>query len=245
MARTKKLQSEQSAPPEEASLTSHQRFEIARVHRQAIQNAPYNPRTLSKEAAHLLRESLKRNGLVEPPVWNKRTGNLVGGHQRLGQIDALEGTDDYLIDVACVDVDHQQEVALNIALNNRNIQGDWDEEALAELLQTVEPEHYAAIGLTQDDINYYIGEDTAATQAVLDDLSNTPEREEVKDKLDEIKADRAAMNQRLKGENQLDFFLVLIFEDDIEKSDFCERFGFHVADTYIRGIDLQRRVDGG
>lgn len=182
---------------------------------------------------------------MEPPVWNKRTGNLVGGHQRLGQIDALEGTDDYLIDVACVDVDHQQEVALNLALNNRNIQGDWDEEALAELLQTVEPEHYAAIGLTQDDINYYIGEDTAATQAVLDDLSNTPEREEVKDKLDEIKADRAAMNQRLKGENQLDFFLVLIFEDDTEKADFCERFGFHVADTYIRGIDLQRRVDGG
>lgn len=169
----------------------------------------------------------------------------MGGHQRLAQIDALEGTDDYLIDVSCVALDHQQEVVLNLALNNRNIQGDWDEEALAEVIKTVEPEHYAAIGLTQDDIDYFIGEDTAATQAILDDLSNTPEREAVKGKLDEIKADRAAMNKRLKGENQLDFFLVLIFEDDQEKADFCEAFGFHAADTYVRGIDLQRRVDGG
>jgi hypothetical protein len=199
---------------------------------------------LSKEAAKLLRASLERNGLVEPPVWNKRTGNLVGGHQRLAQIDSLEGTEDYLIDVACVDVDEEAERALNLALNNRNIQGDWDEDKLAEIIQSLSPESYVAVGLTEDDLDYYVRGSAEATKAILDNLSNTPVRDTVKGTLDGIKQDRAAMNQRMKEDNQLDFFIVLIFEDDTEKALFCERFGFHYADTYLRGIDIMRRVDG-
>jgi hypothetical protein len=45
--------------------------------------APYNPRTISSEALAGLRGSVERFGLVEPVVWNRRTGRVVGGHQRL------------------------------------------------------------------------------------------------------------------------------------------------------------------
>ena len=50
-----------------------------------ISPAFYNPRKDLKpgdpEYAKLLR-SIDEFGCVEPLVWNKRTGNLVGGHQR-------------------------------------------------------------------------------------------------------------------------------------------------------------------
>lgn len=40
-----------------------------------------------------------------PLVWNRRTGILVSGHQRLKALDALEGTEDYELTVSVIDVD--------------------------------------------------------------------------------------------------------------------------------------------
>ena len=45
--------------------------------------ADYNPRTISEHQAEALKRSLDRWGFVEPIVANKRTGHIVGGHQRL------------------------------------------------------------------------------------------------------------------------------------------------------------------
>lgn len=67
-------------------------------------------------------------------VWNKRTGTLVAGHQRLAQIDELEGTDDYNLEIDVVDLDELQEKELNILLNSRNVQGEDDDERLAQVL---------------------------------------------------------------------------------------------------------------
>ena len=47
--------------------------------------APYNPRLKLRPGDpryRKLRRSVERFGLVEPLVWNRRTGHLVGGHQR-------------------------------------------------------------------------------------------------------------------------------------------------------------------
>jgi hypothetical protein len=38
-----------------------------------------------------LRAGIAKHKMVMPPVWNKRTGNLVGGHQRMASLDALAG----------------------------------------------------------------------------------------------------------------------------------------------------------
>ena len=73
--------------------------------------------------------SLEEFGCVEPLVWNRRTGNLVGGHQRL---KILQARGDERIDVSVVDLPPQRERALNIAL--KKIGGDWDERKLADLL---------------------------------------------------------------------------------------------------------------
>ena len=87
-----------------------------------LKEAPYNPRTITPEALLGLTESVKRFGLVQPIVWNKKTGHVVGGHQRikvlknLGQKEAL---------VVVVDLPESEEKALNVTMNNPNIAGDF------------------------------------------------------------------------------------------------------------------------
>jgi DNA modification methylase/ParB-like chromosome segregation protein Spo0J len=97
-----------------------------------IRPAEYNPREDLKPGDprfEKLARSVDEFGLVEPLVWNKGTGNLVGGHQRLKVLKARGET---TAPVVVVDLSPERERALNVALNK--IQGDWDEHKLATLL---------------------------------------------------------------------------------------------------------------
>jgi hypothetical protein len=97
-----------------------------------INPAPYNPRIDLKPGDpdyEKLARSVDEFGLVEPLVWNRRTGNLVGGHQRF-KILLARGVKE--VDVSVVDLPLEREKALNIALNK--IAGDWDERKLGALL---------------------------------------------------------------------------------------------------------------
>lgn len=117
--------------------TKHQ-AETRLINRALIANADYNPRLISKEAEKKLRGSLRESGLVSTLTWNQRTGNLVGGHQRLAILDALEKRGDYEIDVSVVDLDDKEERELNILLNNPNVQGDYDIDRLAAMIPSID-----------------------------------------------------------------------------------------------------------
>jgi ParB-like chromosome segregation protein Spo0J len=98
----------------------------------SIKRAAYNPRKELKPTDpefQRLKKSIDRFGTVEPLVWNKRTGNLVGGHQRL---TILEHDGAKKVDVSVVDLPDREEKALNLALNKQG--GIWDLEKLGELL---------------------------------------------------------------------------------------------------------------
>lgn len=97
-----------------------------------IKVAKYNPRKDLKPSDpeyKALERSLKEFGTVAPLVWNERTGNLVGGHQRFKILLAQKKTD---IQVSVVDLDEKREKALNVALNK--ISGAWDFPKLKEML---------------------------------------------------------------------------------------------------------------
>jgi DNA modification methylase len=105
---------------------------IERIAIDKIRPAPYNPRVDLKPGDpeyEKLARSIAEFDMVEPLVWNKRTGNLVGGHQRL---KILKAKGEKEVEVSVVDMDPNREKALNIALNK--ISGDWDTVALDELL---------------------------------------------------------------------------------------------------------------
>jgi hypothetical protein len=107
-----------------------------KLHRSRLQGAPYNPRLIGEAQRRKLKAGLKRHGLVEPIVWNERTGNIVGGHQRISQIDSLAQTNNYELTVARIDVDENREKELNLLLNNDNAMGDFNMEMLADLVKT-------------------------------------------------------------------------------------------------------------
>src|ERR1039458_6918452 len=92
--------------------------------------APYNPRRIAPEQLAALRRSLRTFGVVEPVVANRRSGRIVGGHQRVRAAEA-EGIE--TLPVVWVDLDETGERQLNLALNR--ISGEWDEPALAALLE--------------------------------------------------------------------------------------------------------------
>jgi len=105
---------------------------IEKIPTSKINPAPYNPRKNLQpddlEYKKLLR-SIDEFDCVQPLVWNCRTGNLVGGHQRLKVLIA-RGDKEVLCSI--VDLPPEKEKALNLALNK--ISGDWDEDKLATLL---------------------------------------------------------------------------------------------------------------
>jgi DNA modification methylase len=105
---------------------------IQKVSINKINPALYNPRKDLKpddrEYKHLVK-SMEEYGCVEPLVWNKRTGNLVGGHQRF-KVLVAQGLKK--IQVSVVNLPLKKEKALNIALNK--ISGEWDQQKLTELL---------------------------------------------------------------------------------------------------------------
>ena len=104
----------------------------------ALAPASYNPRTITSVAANGLRASIRRFGLVQPIVWNRRTRRVVGGHQRIEALKSLGKTEAHVV---VVDLPEIEEKALNVTLNNPAITGEFTDglqSILAELSADVE-----------------------------------------------------------------------------------------------------------
>lgn len=120
--------------------------------------AHYNPREIGKRELDGLRESLREFGLLQPVVWNRRTGRVVGGHQRLAVLLADGETE---TDVAVVDLDEARERALNVALNSPAIAGRFTEGVRELLLQierdTPELSQRLEMPLLRDELDSHFG----------------------------------------------------------------------------------------
>ena len=95
--------------------------------------APYNPRKISSDALGRLTKSLHELGNLQPITWNAKTGNIVGGHQRLKCYQAL-GKDE--VEVWAVWLDEAQEKAANIALNK--LSGEFDLPQLKDIIEELD-----------------------------------------------------------------------------------------------------------
>ena len=95
--------------------------------------AKYNPRKISSDALGRLTKSLSELGNLQPITWNARTGNIVGGHQRLKCYQALQKEE---VEVWAVWLDEAQEKAANIALNK--LSGEFDLPQLKDILEELD-----------------------------------------------------------------------------------------------------------
>lgn len=111
-------------------------MELRKISVSEIKRAPYNPRVdlrPGESEYEKLKTSIETFGYVDPLIWNARTGNLVGGNQRF-KILLERGIGE--VEVSVVDLSLEKEKILNIALNK--IQGRWEEERLAVLLEELQ-----------------------------------------------------------------------------------------------------------
>ena len=97
--------------------------------------APYNPRKSDVTQEANLKASLEKFGVVEPIIFNKQTGYIVGGHFRIRELKKLGIKD---VDCVIVDLSPEDEKELNIRLNantgewDMELLGDWDKQDLEE-----------------------------------------------------------------------------------------------------------------
>lgn len=138
-------------------------FEVKRI--ADMNRAAYNPRVDLRpedEEYQAIERSLKRHGLVQPIVWNRRTNTIVSGHQRLTVLEAQGETE---VTVSVVDLDDIQEKELNVALNK--ITGEWDDDKLSVILNELGEEAtdtgftLPEIDVLRDELKSYFDDVTA------------------------------------------------------------------------------------
>ena len=83
-------------------------MDIRKIPVKELNPAKYNPRKNLKPGDpeyEKLKRSITEFGYVEPIIWNKRTGNIVGGHQRY---EVLLGLGYGEVDCVVLDIDEQK-----------------------------------------------------------------------------------------------------------------------------------------
>lgn len=223
-----------------------------------------NPRVISDENRKALKRGIKKFGMVGGIVVNKRTGyTLVSGHQRLSVMDELQKyntetkENDYPIRVDLIDVEEKEEKELLILLNNPSAQGEWDYDALRELIPDID---YKDAGLTEQDLDIigvdynFQTEEEKSIAGELDDLME-PVREDHQAEVAEKQAERAEKVAHMKQVKQevkeaatkaaanMDAYLMLSFDTWEAKVEFCEKFGFNPEEKFIKGEVFENKIE--
>ena len=218
MARTKKA----SGPGDEIAKLPFDNYTVVEMNRSDLVGSDYNPRVMGEQEKKRLRAVLKKHGMVQPPTWNKRTvgkgwpegstGVIVGGHQRLSQLDSLHGSKHYTLQVAVVDVTDSEEKELNISLNNPSAQGDWDLEALEKMLSDPEID-IVGTGFDYGDIMRLFGDIPGGSQPAVEQLA------------EQLRKFQDAYKNISDNEGRDDFYCVLVFRDYNDRLAFLKAAG--------------------
>lgn len=227
-----------------------------------------------------MKANLKRVGILGGIVWNESTGNLVSGHQRISVIDEVNKynpetkENDYLIRVEVVQMDIKTEKEQNVFMNNRSVQGEFDEEMLKDLLGGID---YDLAGLNNFDLNMLgIGEfdiDMDDYKWVKDDIIDEPLSildEDTKYSSENLNIDRSKnfyedsrenqiarhnevkkIKDRIDSQNSFErdngvlSYVVLSFKTPTERENFMKMFGYDFHERYIDGNEFMNRVEFG
>jgi len=144
---------------------------IFNVKIEEIKPAEYNPRQANEKQYNDLKGSIKKFGLVDPLIVNKRNHRLIGGHFRLRVAKDLGFKK---VPVVFLDLDAKAEKELNLRLN-KNL-GDWDWDKLVNW----EKDLLIDVGFEDKELNKYFQLDIEE-----DDFDTTPPKK-AESKLGEV-----------------------------------------------------------
>ena len=153
------------------------------------------------------------------------------------QLDSLEKSEDYELTVCVIDVDEKQEAKLNVQLNNPSMQGEWDVEKLFEMTQDFDLS-MEEMGFSSTDAAYLFDGDEKFVE-----LFETPEAQEEKGKLKQIKQARQGMAAEYKNDQRTDFMVMVVFEDAAQRADFMRRIHVPNYEQYVTLEQIERIKD--
>lgn len=209
------------------ALSKFEKFVIEEIDRSEIKNAEYNPRKLSDKAKKKLKDNLEKVGLIQPITWNRITGNIVSGHQRVALLDSLHKSKKYSLSVAVVEMDEKTEKEQNIFMNNTEAQGEFDLDSLGKLIKEVEIDN--------------TGFDTGSVFAMFGENPHEMEEKEIlslSEKLQSAYEIQKEISEKLKTRDDTDFYTVFIFKDNKIRMQIHKELGFSDS-QYQNGMDLK------
>lgn len=148
-----------------------------------LRGDPENPRAISDGAIHGLEKSMSEFGDISGITFNRRTGELVTGHQRVARIrerwgdqlsidavdaehGAIRSPEGHVFRVRFVDWSKPRQRAANVAANSEKITGEFTDdldEYLSEIREQIEEE---TPGLLDDlMLDEYLAEQTVGQQS--------------------------------------------------------------------------------
>lgn len=214
------------------------------IKRNQIQFAAYNPRKKDKKVIDSLKKNFKKVGFLGGIIWNKTTGNLVGGHKRVEALDLINGytgteETDYEIKVEMVELDLKTEKEQNIYLNNKKQQGETDFELMATLINDIDIQN---AGLDEMDIeiiemlvpDFTFGNNEIFKEAIKDISPDKQGKEYVKDLKQQIKSG--------VGSSQLPTHFTVTFRSYDDKAEFLEGIGINGDETIITSDRFLKRL---
>lgn len=221
--------------------TKFQKGEERWIQRTQINPAPYNPRVIGEGAEKRLKAKMKTMGLLGTLIWNERTGNLVSGHQRLKQLDSLEGYPakcaDYEVRVTVLDLDEKTEIEANVFLNNPSTQGEWDIEALGALNQDFGVS-FDAMGFTTTDVDLLFDGDSRFSEL----FSDAEEVKATKEKIQEVREARDKSMTEMKRAQSTEFYFIVVCQSEKAKVDLMKAIGVPPLEEFINGALVARKL---
>lgn len=217
-----------------------QKFSLERVARAQLHGAPYNPRVIDPVARKKLERNLRKVGLVEPIVVNKRTMNIVSGHQRLMCLDSIAEGEGYELDVAMVELTDKQEREQSAFMNNASAMGVFDADLLATAL---EGQSYEEAGFEVMDLELIFSpeqfERVVGRPALLESEENkTPEQNTAEEEARRIAHVKDVKKQMADSTEDPEFYAVIVFADRAGREDFVSSLGYELDTKYIDGQRL-------
>lgn len=215
-------------------------YEYVEMNRADIHGAIYNPRKIKDKNRSNLKKSLSRFGIVEAIIVNKRSKekgwvkdafpSIVGGHQRISVLDEKNKTDQYIIGVNMIDVDEKEEKALNLALNNKNLQGDYDEQLLKDLSNT-------GVDLISD--GFFDKIDIEMMYGLSEDIKDEVIDDTFRDAMNRNKAARETQKDGAQFDRVMDRTkLTIVFENNRERDIFDKLLYLEKETPFIEGYLL-------
>ena len=166
-----------------------------------IQPSEYNPREIQSKEYDKLTKSINEFGFVDPIIINLKNNHIIGGHQRYKVLldkhsDELDKFKELNI-VRLGDIgwvfpnteltveDEEHEKALNIALNQQNLMGEWDNDKLKTLFHDLNESeiNLDITGFEDFEIDLFLDDEyeTFTYQHLIDEKEEEPTEDIIED----------------------------------------------------------------